>query len=251
MEKSEIETMKESGDMLEKSLDAIINDLISSGKTEIKWIDVRDTGIDPLELYHRFHENETRGELSHSDHQLYEYLRLNRKLEEIPTKLSRKYGDPAEYVETHFPDSRRSDIRRIERSLYYYLHKKKKIDCIASNYNPNEDTLAIYTEKYNGKTRGELYHLDQAVYQKLRRKGLMGFIPGDPDRNIDYLQRYHEQCEGMTRGEVRENFPSTYEGLRKNNLLKDIPLKKEQSTRKQSTEWLFLIQEYAPSKKDL
>ena len=97
---------------------------------KLKWKDVKDKEkIDPFEFYAQKYFKLTRGELEKADSPLYQKLRKEKKLENIPVK-SRFGNDAMTYYNNHYFGMTRGVLKNKDRSLYNRIKRDGNLNQI-------------------------------------------------------------------------------------------------------------------------
>lgn len=84
--------------------------------------EARDFGDDPVEYYTKHYNGLTRGQLAKEDPNLYQRLRRDELLADVPT-ANRFIDDPVAYYTEHYDGSTRGELAKEDRSLYQRLRR--------------------------------------------------------------------------------------------------------------------------------
>src|SRR3989344_4514200 len=153
-------------------------------------------GDDSLGYYKEHYSGMTRGRLQEEDPGMYNRLRKDCLLDEVPLanrstitikRRSSKFGgDPVKYYNEHYSGMTRTNLSKNNPGLYKQLSRKKLLDEVpkavrgaikrrSSKF--GDDPVKYYKAHYPGMTRKELYNKNLSLYQMLSRKGRLDEVP--------------------------------------------------------------------------
>ncbi len=138
-------------------------------------------GRHPLAYYRRNYRGVTRYKLSCLDPSLYNRLRREKLLDNVPTvRTFQDFGDdPLGYYHEHHNGLTRGQLNRDNPGLYNRLRNDGVLSEVPLKHKPDylTDPLGYYHKNYDGLTRGQLKKVDRSLYHKLWREGLLEDIP--------------------------------------------------------------------------
>ena len=97
----------------------------------VKWVERADKNQNPLDFFRQYYDSSTtRGKLSKQDHSLYQRLRREGLLDQIPLQQEhRDFGtDPMAYYQEHYVGLTRGQLRQQDHSLYERLRREGLLD---------------------------------------------------------------------------------------------------------------------------
>ena len=93
-------------------------------ENKIKWAERKDKNQNPLDFFRENYDSEiTRGQLRKKDFSLYQRLRKDGLLDEVPT-FNRFIQDPLEYYKQNYQGMTRWQLQKKDSSLYERLRKE-------------------------------------------------------------------------------------------------------------------------------
>ncbi len=191
-------------------------------------------GNDPITYYQQHHAGLTRGQLQKQDPVLYERLRRNGLLENVP--VSSRFGnDPVAYYNEHYAGLTRGQLQKQDPSLYQRLWKDGLLESVpTADINEvrkqsskfGNDPVAYYQQHHAGLTRGQLAKQYPGLYQRLWKDGLLENVPVSiADFGNGPVAYYRVHYAGLTRGQLAKQYPGLYQRLWKDGLLEHVQKK--------------------------
>jgi len=223
--------------------DGLIKDvplIVEPLEKKVRWGDVWREHGKPLEFYHEHYWRLSRGQLAKEDSSLYQRLRSDGLIKEVPlikpkrTIIPRDFAeDPLAYYKKHYPGLTRGQLEKENAPLYQRLWRDDLLDDVPLTNKPREfgkDLVAYYRKHHDGATRAELQKVDAYLYQCMRKAGKLDHIPlvktGPKTKyGDDLLAYYHEHFPGLTRRQLKKTAGHLYNLLREGGLIEQVPLK--------------------------
>jgi len=204
-------------------------------------------GDDSLGYYKEHYSGMTRGRLQEEDPGMYNRLRKDCLLDEVPLanrstitikRRSSKFGgDPVKYYNEHYPGMTRGRLQKEDNRLYNRLWEDGLLDevplAVRRRYSKfGGDPVKYYNEHYSGMTRTNLSKNNPGLYKQLSRKKLLDEVPkavrGAIKRRSskfgdDPVKYYKAHYPGMTRKELYNKNLSLYQMLSRKGRLDEVP----------------------------